>query len=271
MKGAINVLGVIIILLLVYVFVILPALSRKGQKQTGSKRNPPYSTNRRPTDADTLKRYMATRTGNHTGFSTFPSYGATGVSHSNLFEGDIPVIDESIKKMKANSSDHESIIKLAQRAESYVDAWLHPKPVEEKQEQGHIQYSLSMSYDEIQQYIDQVRFQSCFSEMVLSIMEKKGLAPKEFCSRALFDRKLFHSLKTGGSNYQPSKDTAVRCCLALRLTSAQTSELLQIAGYSLSRRQKRDLLTRYCIENCIWNLFDVDELYIMMGEKPLIG
>lgn len=260
-KGAMTVPGIIVILLVIGLFFIPFALSKRNSKQTGQTKHRHHSA-----DMDAMMRYTATSTGNR-------SYHSAGSTHysSNLFEGDIPLISESIQKMKAGKSDTQRIRHYYQRAEAYIDSWLKPKPVEKNKEQDHIQYSISMSYDEIQQYIDQMRFQSSFSEMVLSIMEKKGVQPKEFCSRALFDRKLFHSLKTGGSNYQPSKDTAIRCCLALRLTSEQTSELLQTAGFSLSRRQKRDLLTRYCIENCIWNLFDVDELYTMMGEKPLIG
>lgn len=101
------------------------------------------------------------------------------------------------------------------------------------------------------------------------MIDEKGLQPKEFYGRAGLDRKLFSALKNGGPSYQPSWNTAVRCCFALQLSSEETDEILKLAGYALSDSRKADLLIRYCIENKIWNLFDVDELLYSFGENIL--
>ena len=108
-----------------------------------------------------------------------------------------------------------------------------------------------------------------FNEMVLNEIKEQGLSPKEFYSRAGLDRKLFSSIKNGGYNYQPSRNTAIRCCFALHLPYERTEIFLKAAGYALSDTKRQDLILRYCIENKIWSIFDVDELLDALGESIL--
>ena len=122
---------------------------------------------------------------------------------------------------------------------------------------------------QLRSYITQARRKESFNESVLNSMREQKLTPKEFYTRAGFDRKLFSALKNGGPGYQPSRNTAIRCCFALQLTLYRAEELLKLAGYALSDRTTSDLLIRYCLENGIWDLFDVDTLMDAFGQEIL--
>lgn len=58
----------------------------------------------------------------------------------------------------------------------------------------------------------------------------------------------------------PSKKTAVKICMALELTLKQAMELLQLAGYTLSRNRKEDLIIMYCILKKEYALIKVNHI-----------
>lgn len=98
-----------------------------------------------------------------------------------------------------------------------------------------------------------------FRTLVLRKMEELKLDSQTLFKRAGIDRKLFSKLKTD-SNYQPSKDTAIRYCLAFRLDEEETDEWMKSAGYWLSDTSEFDLAIRYCIDKGIYDPIDVNIL-----------
>ena len=123
-------------------------------------------------------------------------------------------------------------------------------------------YSLSLAIAVRREYLawqaGQGRKQT-FREFVLSSLEKKGINPVDFYTAADIDRKLFSRMKNE-PGYKPSKDTAIRCCLALRLNIEQTEEALTLAGYSLSWSLREDLAIRWCIQNRVFRVYEVMEV-----------
>ena len=107
-----------------------------------------------------------------------------------------------------------------------------------------------------------------FSEMLLRLIDEKGLKDSDVYKRANIDRRLFSKIR-GDVNYVPSKKTAIAFCLALQLELDQTEKLLETAGYSLSQSSRFDLIIRYLIENKEYNIQFVNIVLDDYGEGTL--
>mgnify|MGYP004456180415 FL=1 len=107
-----------------------------------------------------------------------------------------------------------------------------------------------------------------FSEMLLRLIDEKGLKDSAVYKRANIDRRLFSKIR-GDENYVPSKKTAIAFCLALQLELDQAEKLLETAGYSLSQSSRFDLIIRYLIENEEYNIQFVNIVLDDYGEGTL--
>lgn len=107
-----------------------------------------------------------------------------------------------------------------------------------------------------------------FSEMLLGLIDEKGLKDSDVYKRANIDRRLFSKIR-GDVNYVPSKKTSIAFCLALQLELDQTEKLLETAGYSLSQSSRFDLIIRYLIENKEYNIQFVNVVLDDYGEGTL--
>lgn len=98
-----------------------------------------------------------------------------------------------------------------------------------------------------------------FSAKIRRLIEQRNLTNREFYRRADIDRKLFSKLYNDFT-YQPSKNTAIRCCLALHLNEAESIDLLKSAGFAFSDNSPFDLAIRYCIIHGVYDIGEVNGL-----------
>ena len=108
-----------------------------------------------------------------------------------------------------------------------------------------------------------------FGKTVLRKIDEKGMTDVECYKRANIDRRLFNKIKND-PGYRPGKQTALAIAIALRLTPAETKELLMKAGFALSHSNKADIVVEYCIQAGLYDIFRVNELLFKFG-LPLLG
>jgi len=107
-----------------------------------------------------------------------------------------------------------------------------------------------------------------FSNMLLRLIDEKGLKDSDVYKRANIDRRLLSKIR-GDEDYTPSKKTAIAFCLALCLDVDEANELLETAGYTLSASSRFDLIIMYLMEHKEYNIHFVNMVLDDYGEGTL--
>ena len=108
-----------------------------------------------------------------------------------------------------------------------------------------------------------------FQARLLRMIDERGMTDPEVYKRANVDRKLFSKIRCS-DNYIPKKRTIVALAIALKLNMDDTKDLLYSAGLSLANNSKADVIVSFCIENGIYDIFEVNAL-LFKFDQPILG
>ena len=117
--------------------------------------------------------------------------------------------------------------------------------------------------DQLHEYIKKHQINkeksTSFVEYLYSLMDKYNFADaSSLYNKANISRQLYSSIISNKSS--PSLNVCLKLVFAMHLNNHECKYLLKKAGYTLSSSNEYALIIRYCIENKIHDLYEVNKL-----------
>ncbi|GHV81157.1 hypothetical protein AGMMS49944_29480 [Spirochaetia bacterium] len=112
---------------------------------------------------------------------------------------------------------------------------------------------------DVTDFINAEKNKETFSVLLDRLRQERNLSPADLYKAADIDRKLYSKIM-GKRDYQPSKNTVISFGLALKLSDTEMDQLLDSAGFTLSRSVITDLIIAFCLENRIYEITAVNAL-----------
>lgn len=108
-----------------------------------------------------------------------------------------------------------------------------------------------------------------FSHALLRMIDEKGLTDPEVYKGANLDRKLFSKIRSN-ENYRPRKNTILALAVSMKLSVDETEDLLEKAGYTLSRSLTGDLIVLFYLQRGKPDIYEINKA-LFHFHQPQLG
>ena len=107
-----------------------------------------------------------------------------------------------------------------------------------------------------------------FTTRLLRLIDERGLKDSTVYKQSNISRQHFSKIQCN-RDYNPKKKTVLAFAVGLHLSEDETIDLLKSAGYAFSDGSKRDWIVRYCLEQKIYNINQVNTLLFQWNQEQL--
>lgn len=108
-----------------------------------------------------------------------------------------------------------------------------------------------------------------FSQMLLRLIDERGLKDSTVYKRANVDRRHFSKIRND-IDYVPTKKTVIAFAIALELSMDESIDLMKKAGFAFSTSSKFDVIIQFFIENKYYDIYELNEALFTYGQ-PILG
>lgn len=108
-----------------------------------------------------------------------------------------------------------------------------------------------------------------FQQRLFQLIDASGMDDVTVYKKANIDRKVFSRIRCK-IDYKPKKKTAVAFAIALKLDLPTMEDLLSRAEIAFSPSNKFDLIITYCVNNGIYDIFEINAILFKYGQ-PILG
>lgn len=113
------------------------------------------------------------------------------------------------------------------------------------------------------------QMEETFSQRLLRMIDERGMTDSEVYTKAYVDRRHFSKIRKD-VYYTPNKKTVLAFTIALELSLDEAKDLLQSAGFALSRSSKTDIIVAYFLQNKRYDMFEINDVLYAYGQ-PVFG
>lgn len=106
-----------------------------------------------------------------------------------------------------------------------------------------------------------------FQEIVDLYLKENNLKSGTICSEYGLEARVFSKSSAAGCPVE--KWEAIAICFGLDLNIAEARALLESVGYALTNSSETDLIIRYCLENDVYRLNDINYILKKLCEREL--
>ena len=110
--------------------------------------------------------------------------------------------------------------------------------------------------------------QKSFSSEVVRMVNERYPKTSDFYKAAGIDKRVYHKLSSD-YGYKPSRMTAFRCCIGLKLNAEEAEKLLKLAGMAFSPNDPDDLVLKFCLANGINDIPGINYMLYRYANRPL--
>lgn len=149
-----------------------------------------------------------------------------------------------------------------------------PKSAPKSAEKLHAPEDTSLSYKSEKEMLQDLkeamtRHDESFSESIKRLIGERGIKPSACYHAANISKAVFSNIMNK-ADYKPTKATAFAFAVALKMSVAETKELLEKAGFAMSSVFPLDRAMEYLIAHRVYDIYDVNSILFEL-DLPLLG
>lgn len=115
-----------------------------------------------------------------------------------------------------------------------------------------------------------IKLDEGFAVKLVKLIDIKGMSDVECYKKANVSKQTWHKIMTD-KHYKPNKKTAISFAVALELSLDEAQNLLASVGFILSDSSLFDVIIKYCLENGIYDVFEIDSALFKYDQETLFS